>query len=187
MGTAAVAGLQGTRQRDLDRNEKVLATVKHFAGDGDTEYGTSIGDYKIDQGVTITNRWDFNRIDLTPYWPAIRIADAGSAMPSFSSVDWTEDGVGNPIKMHQNQELITGVLKDKMGFDGFVISDWEGIHQLPGDYPTQVRTGVNAGIDMFMEPHSAPNFEQTLTDEVNAGRVSKSRIDDAVRRILTKK
>jgi beta-glucosidase len=110
MGTAAVAGLQGTRQRDLDRNEKVLATVKHFAGDGDTEYGTSIGDYKIDQGVTITNRWDFNRIDLTPYWPAIRIADAGSAMPSFSSVDWTEDGVGNPIKMHQNQELITGVL-----------------------------------------------------------------------------
>jgi beta-glucosidase len=187
MGTAAVAGLQGTRQRDLDRNEKVLATVKHFAGDGDTEYGTSIGDYKIDQGVTITNRWDFNRIDLTPYWPAIRIADAGSAMPSFSSVDWTEDGVGNPIKMHQNQELISGVLKDKMGLDGFVISDWEGIHQLPGDYADQVRLGVNAGIDMFMEPNTARNFVSTLIDQVKAGNVPQARIDDAVTRILTKK
>ena len=78
----------------------MLATVKHFAGDGDTEYGTAVGDYKIDQGVTVTNRPDFDRIDLTPYWPAIRRHDAGSAMPSFSSVDWTEDGVGNPIKMH---------------------------------------------------------------------------------------
>jgi beta-glucosidase len=83
--------------------------------------------------------------------------------------------------------LIAGTLKHDMGFDGIVISDWEGIHQLPGDYPTQVRTGVNAGIDMFMEPHSAQSFEQTLTDEVDAGRVSMSRIDDAVRRILTKK
>ena len=60
--------------------------------------------------------------------------DVGSVMPSFSSVDWTEDGVGNPIKMHANRELITGVLKGSMGFDGFVISDWEGIHQIPGDW-----------------------------------------------------
>ena len=106
--------LAGHRQRDLDQNDHVLATVKHFAGDGDTKYGTSAGDYTIDQGVTITNRRDFARINLAPYWPAIRGADAGSAMPSFSSVDWTEDGVGNPIKMHQNQELITGVLKGQM-------------------------------------------------------------------------
>jgi beta-glucosidase len=73
-------------------------------------------------------------------------------MPSFSSVDWTDDGVGDPLKMHAHRELITGVLKHEIGFGGFVISDWEGIHQLPGDYATQGRTGVNAGIDMFMEP-----------------------------------
>jgi beta-glucosidase len=108
-------------------------------------------------------------------------------MPSFSSVDWTEDGVGNPIKMHANRELITDVLKDRIDFDGFVISDWEGIHQIPGDWPTQVRTGVNAGIDMMMEPNTYQAFITTLLEEVEAGRVPMSRIDDAVSRILTKK
>jgi len=187
LGTAAVVGLQGKGQRDLDENDHVLATVKHFAGDGDTEYGTSAGDYKIDQGITITNRSDFARINLTPFAAAIRVAAAGSAMPSFSSVDWTEDGVGNPIKMHQNKELITGVLKGQMRLDGFVISDWEGIHQLPGDYTNQVRLGVNAGIDMFMEPNTSRDFAGTLIKLVNAKEVSQARIDDAVSRILTKK
>jgi beta-glucosidase len=181
---SAIDGYQG---RDLKDTDNVMATAKHYAGDGDTEYGTASGDYTIDQGVTITNRRDFARIDLAPYWPTVRYARAGSAMPSFSSVDWTEDGVGNPIKMHANRELITGVLKRKIGLDGFVISDWEGIHQLPGDYAAQVRVGVNAGIDMFMEPNSAPQFVQTLIAEVQAGRVSQARIDDAVTRILTKK
>jgi beta-glucosidase len=68
-----------------------------------------------------------------------------------------------------------------------VISDWEGIHQIPGDYATQVRTGVNAGIDMFMEPFSYQDFETTLLAELAAGRVTQDRVDDAVRRILTKK
>jgi beta-glucosidase len=187
LGAAAVVGLQGRGQRDLDDNDQVLATVKHFAGDGNTTYGTPVGAYTVDQGITITNRADFARIDLAPFWPAIRVADAGSAMPSFSSVDWTEDGIGNPIKMHQNRELITGVLKGKMRLDGFVISDWEGIHQLPGTYAEQVRAGVNAGIDMFMEPNTADQFVKTLTAEVVAGRVPMARIDDAVGRILTKK
>lgn len=187
LGTAAVVGLQGRGQRELADNDHVLATVKHFAGDGNTTYGTPVGTYTVDQGITITDRRDFARIDLAPFWSAIRVADPGSAMPSFSSVDWTEDGIGNPIKMHQNQELITGVLKAKMRLDGFVISDWEGIHQLPGDYPEQVRLGVNAGIDMFMEPNSADAFVPTLVAEVKAGRVSQARIDDAVGRILTKK
>jgi beta-glucosidase len=89
--------------------------------------------------------------------------------------------------MHAHRELITGTLKGRLGFDGFVISDWEGIHQIPGDYATQVRTGVNAGIDLFMEPFSYQSFETTLLAEVAAGRVSEARIDDAVRRILTRK
>jgi beta-glucosidase len=183
----AVDGFQGRRARDLSDPDRVLATAKHYAGDGDTEYGTGSGDYPIDQGITISSRPDFARIDLAPYVPAVREHNVGSVMPSFSSVDFTEDGVGNPLKMHAHRELITGVLKHRIGFDGFVISDWEGIHQIPGDYPTQVRTGVNAGIDMFMEPFSYQDFETTLLAEVAAGRVSQARIDDAVRRILVKK
>jgi beta-glucosidase len=89
--------------------------------------------------------------------------------------------------MHANRELITDVLKGSIGFGGFVISDWEGIHQIPGDWPTQVRTGVNAGIDMMMEPFAYQSFITTLLDEVRADRVPMSRIDDAVSRILTKK
>ena len=174
----------------------VLATAKHYAGDGDTRYGTGSGDYTIDQGVTITDRADFARIDLTPYVAAVRDHDIGSVMPSFSSVDWTEDGVGNPIKMHAEQELIAGTLKGRIGFAGFVISDWEAISQIPDPTapagtptptPGQVRTAVNAGIDMFMQPNSAPRFEQVLKAEVTAGRVPQSRIDDAVRRILRAK
>jgi beta-glucosidase len=182
----AIDGFQG-RRGELDEPDRVLATAKHYAGDGDTEYGTATGDYKIDQGVAITSRRDFWRNSLRQYVPAVQDHRAGSVMPSFSSVDWTEDGVGNPIKMHANRELITGVLKSKLGFRGLVISDWEGIHQIPGDWATQVRTGVNAGIDMMMEPNSYRDFIETLTAEVNAGRVPMERIDDAVRRILRKK
>jgi beta-glucosidase len=183
---SAIDGFQGPPGHLADR-DRVLATAKHFAGDGDTTYGTASGDYKIDQGIAITNREDFWRTSLQQYLAAVQQHDVGSVMPSYSSVDWTEDGVGNPIKMHGNAELLTDVLKGSMNFDGFVISDWEGIHQLPGDWPTQVRTGVNAGIDMMMEPNAYQSFETTLTDEVNAGRVPMSRIDDAVSRILTKK
>jgi beta-glucosidase len=182
----AIDGFQGAPGQLGDR-DRVLSTAKHYAGDGDTVYGTAAGDYQIDQGIAITDRQSFWDTSLRQYEPAVQDHHVGSVMPSFSSVDWTEDGVGNPIKMHANQELITDVLKDSMGFDGFVISDWEGIHQIPGDFATQVRTGVNAGIDMMMEPFSAQAFETTLLSEVQAGRVPMSRIDDAVRRILTKK
>jgi beta-glucosidase len=185
--TSVIDGLQGRGGSRLNSADGVLASTKHFAGDGDTEYGTGSGDYPIDQGVTVTNRADFWRIDLAPYVAAVKQRHTGTIMPSYSSVDWTEDGVGNPTKMHANRELITEVLKDKLGFDGFVISDYNGIDQIPGDWPTQVRTGVNAGIDMFMQPANFASFETTLLAEVQAGRVTQGRINDAVSRILTKK
>ncbi len=191
-----IDGLQGQGGGSIDEDH-VLATAKHYAGDGDTEYNTAApaGSYTIDQGIVETTEPDFAAIDLAPYGPAIRRHDVGSVMPSFSSVDWIEDGLGNPIKMHANEELITGELKDGLKFHGFVISDWEGIHQIPdpdnpgngGLTPYKVRTGVNAGTDMFMEPFSAPQFEQLLLAEVNAGEVSMERIDDAVSRILRAK
>jgi beta-glucosidase len=151
--------------------------------------------YTIDQGVTVTNHADFERIDLAPYRTAIDEHRIGSIMPSFSSVDWTEDGVGNPIKMHANQQLITDVLKGRLGFSGLVVSDWEGIHQIPdpsepangGLTAHKVRVGVNAGTDLFTEPNTAAQFEQLLLAEVTAGRIAMARINDAVVRILLKK
>src|SRR3954471_6098412 len=117
----AIDGFQGNGSSDLADRDRVLATAKHYAGDGDTEYGTGNGDYTIDQGITVTNRDDFWKNDLRQYVPAVRQHNVGSVMPSYSSVDWTEDGVGtNVVNMHGNRELITDVLKGKMGFDGFV-------------------------------------------------------------------
>ncbi|HEY4096470.1 MAG TPA: glycoside hydrolase family 3 N-terminal domain-containing protein, partial [Baekduia sp.] len=182
----AIDGFQGPPGH-LGDHDRVLATAKHFAGDGDTQYGTGSGDYPIDQGIAVTNRQDFWNTSLRQYVPAVQDHHVGSVMPSYSSVDWTEDGVGNPTNMHANGELITGALKHGMGFDGFVISDYNGIDHIPGDFPTQVRTAVNAGIDMFMQPSNFADFISTLVGEVNADRVPMSRIDDAVSRILTAK
>src|SRR4051794_25691085 len=143
----AIDGFQGD---DLSKRDRVLATAKHYAGDGDTVFGTGSGDYTIDQGISQTNRADFWDKALRQYVPAVRRHDVGSVMPSYSSVDWTEDGLGNPINMHGNRELITDVLKGSMKFDGFVISDYNGIDHIGGpDFATNVREGVNAGIDMF--------------------------------------
>jgi beta-glucosidase len=184
----AIRGLQGPVGH-LSEPDHVLATAKHFAGDGDTVYGTSTNPsgYTIDQGVSITDRQEFFEKALRQYVPAVRRYDVGTVMPSYSSVDWTEDGVGNPIKMTEDGELITGFLKDRLGFEGFVISDYEAIHQLPGDYAEQVRAGVMAGVDMFMEPNTYKEFEATLLTEVEAGEIPESRIDDAVSRILKAK
>jgi beta-glucosidase len=185
---SGIDGFQGTRTSDLTRRDHVLATAKHYAADGDTAYGSSTsGTYTIDQGVAITDWRHFARVDLAPYETAVKRHDVGSVMPGFQSVQWTDRPGSTPVKMSANKELLTDVLKRKIGFDGFLISDWEAIHQIPGDYPTQVRTAVNAGMDMFMEPFSAPQFEQTLLAEVQAGRVPMSRIDDAVSRILRAK
>ncbi len=184
----AVAGFQGDGRGDLRRPDRVLATAKHYAGDGDTEFGSSTTDtFTIDQGVTVTDHATFRRIDLAPYVTAVHRYRVGSIMPSFSSVQWTDVPGSAPLKMHAHKELLTDVLKNKIGFDGFLISDWAGIQQLPGDYATQVRTAVNAGIDMFMEPYSAPQFVSTLLAEARAGRVPVARIDDAVSRILRAK
>jgi beta-glucosidase len=184
----AIRGFQGPPGH-LSEPDHVLATAKHFAGDGDTVYGTSTNPsgYKIDQGVAIADRHEFYEDALRQYVPAVQKYHVGAVMPSYSSIDWTEDGVGNPIKMHAEGGLITGFLKEHLGFEGFVISDYNGIHELPGTYPEQVKAGVMAGIDMFMEPNSYKEFTETLIKEVEEGEVPESRIDDAVSRILKAK
>ncbi|MCW7944170.1 glycosyl hydrolase [Streptomyces hygroscopicus] len=182
-----IQGLQGRADgRDLGRNDKVLATAKHFVGDGGTAYGSSTtGSYTIDQGVTKVTRRQLEAVHLAPYRTAVD-RGIGSVMPSYSSLDIVGDGRG-PVKMHARGDMINGVLKDRMGFDGFVISDWSAIDQLPGDRPSQVRTSVNAGLDMIMVPYAYQDFTSTLIAEVKPGRISEARVDDAVSRILTQK
>ncbi|MGW3359349.1 glycoside hydrolase family 3 N-terminal domain-containing protein [Streptomyces bungoensis] len=182
-----IQGLQGRADgRDLDRNDKVLATAKHFVADGGTAYGSSTtGTYTIDQGVTTVTRQQLEDIHLAPYRTAVE-RGIGTVMPSYSSLDITGDGKG-AVKMHARGDMINGELKGRLGFGGFVISDWNAIDQLPGDYPARVRAAVNAGVDMMMVPYSYQDFSRTLADEVKAGRISGKRVDDAVSRILTQK
>ncbi|MFE5661859.1 glycoside hydrolase family 3 N-terminal domain-containing protein [Streptomyces sp. NPDC056517] len=182
-----INGMQGARNgKDLDRNDKVLTSAKHFVGDGGTAFGSSTtGSYTIDQGVTKVSRAELEAVHLAPFAEAVK-RGTGTVMPSYSSLDILGDEQG-PVKMHANAEMINGVLKDRMGFEGFVISDWQAIDQIPGDYPSDVRTSINAGLDMIMVPTNYQEFTRTLTSEVESGRISTARIDDAVARVLTQK
>ena len=174
MGVASIKGFQGTGLGP----STVMATAKHYIGDGGTLYGTGDSGYLIDQGDAQISETVLRAIHLPPYQSAVQNG-VGSVMISYSS--W------NGLKDHGNQYLITTVLKGELGFQGIVISDWAGIDQLPGDYASDVRTAINAGIDMVMVPSNYKTFISTLRTEVTAGRIPMSRIDDAVTRILNAK
>ncbi|MEO3820813.1 glycoside hydrolase family 3 N-terminal domain-containing protein [Plantactinospora sp. B24E8] len=169
--TTVVDGLQGAT---LDAPGSILATAKHYLGDGGTTNGT-------DQGNTQLSEAELRAVHLPPFAEAVR-RGVGSVMISYSS--W------NGQKLHGHAYLINDVLKGELGFDGFVVSDWNGIDQLDGATgftAAEVRQAVNAGIDMVMAPTGWRQFITQLRAEVQAGRVSQARIDDANRRILTKK
>ncbi|WDG28438.1 glycoside hydrolase family 3 C-terminal domain-containing protein [Streptomyces sp. CA-278952] len=182
-----IQGMQGSPSgKDLHRNDKVLGSAKHFVGDGGTAYGSSTtGSYTVDQGVTEVTREELEAVHLAPFEASVK-RGVGTVMPSYSSLDILGDGEG-PVRMHANAAMINGVLKDRMGFEGFVVSDWQAIDQIPGDYASDVVTAVNAGLDMIMVPTAYQDFTKTLKDEVAAGRVPEARIDDAVARVLTQK
>lgn len=165
MGVASVKGLQGD---SLNGKSSILACAKHYIGDGATNNGQDQGEAVFDEAV-------LRQLYLPPYIEAIN-AGVGSIMISYSS--W------NGMKMHMHKYLITDVLKDELGFDGFIISDYAGIDQLPGTYADKVEASVNAGIDMIMLPHNYVEFSETLKTLVNQNKVSVSRINDAVRRVL---
>jgi beta-glucosidase len=174
MGVASIDGFQGNGLSPTT----IMATAKHYVGDGGTAFGSGDSGYLIDQGNAQIPESELRAIHLLPYQSAVANG-VGSVMISYSS--W------NGAKMHGNQYLITTVLKAELGFQGIVISDWAGIDQLPGDYASDVRTAINAGIDMVMVPSNYKTFISTLRTEVNAGRIPMSRIDDAVTRILNAK
>ncbi|GAB2986011.1 glycoside hydrolase family 3 N-terminal domain-containing protein [Frigoribacterium salinisoli] len=183
----SVLGLQGDDPTDIGGADEVLATAKHWAGDGGTSYDESVagtGGYPIDQGVTEASSLDeFRRLHVDPYLPAIE-AGVGTIMPSYSAVD-LGDG---PVRMHENGALNTDLLKDELGFEGFLISDWEGIDKLPGgSYAEKSVRSVNAGLDMAMAPYNYDDFITAIVEGVRSGDVAQARVDDAVRRILTQK
>lgn len=172
LGAAAVRGLQGT---DLSGPESVLACAKHYVGDGGTAFGSSKDGKGLDQGDTRVDEKTLRRIHLAPYIPAIA-AGVGTIMPSYSS--W------NGLKCSANKYLLTTVLKDELGFEGFLISDYNAIGQIDPDFKTAIGISVNAGMDMAMEPTNYRDFFKHLKALVNEGVVPMSRIDDAVTRIL---
>ncbi|MGA3040111.1 MAG: glycoside hydrolase family 3 N-terminal domain-containing protein [Bryobacteraceae bacterium] len=173
LGAAAVRGLQGD---DLADPLRVLACAKHYVGDGGTAYGSStIGPHLLDQGDTRLDEKTLREIHMQGYLTAIR-AGVGSIMPSYTS--W------NGLKMSANKRLLTEVLKDELGFEGFLISDYGAIDALPGDYKHKIAMSINAGMDMVMVPERYEEFIANLKEAAQDGTVPMARIDDAVRRIL---
>lgn len=159
-----VNGLQGQFKTDAN----VLASAKHFVGDGGTDQGK-------DRGNNKSSLADMINIHGAGYVPALA-QGAQTVMASFNS--W------NGVKMHGSREMLTDVLKTKMGFDGFIVSDWNGIAEVPGCRNDSCPQAINAGIDMIMVPDDWKAFIANTIAQVKAGEIPMSRIDDAVTRIL---
>jgi beta-glucosidase len=176
LGAAAVRGLQG---QSLAAPLSVAACAKHYVGDGGTVWGSgrkdSTGAGRLDQGDVKSDEATLRKIHLAPYVDAIA-AGAATIMPSYSS--W------NGEKCSGSKRLLTDILKQELGFQGFLISDYAAIDQLPGDYRSDVKQSINAGMDMVMVPEKYQEFIKTLKSLVEAKEVPMARIDDAVRRIL---
>lgn len=184
MGVAAVNGYQNNP--DL---RPVLASVKHYLGDGGTSWGSAsrypwIPDWwvsrdgikwMIDQGNTEVDEATLRAIHLPPYVAAIA-AGARNIMVSYSS--W------QGLKMHAHRYLLTDVLKGELGFEGFLISDWLATSQLDADFYTSVCMTINAGLDMIMVPFDYVAFIEAVTQAVEQGDIPLERVDDAARRIL---
>ncbi len=166
---AMVEGIQGTPGTpDFLRGGHILATIKHFLGDGGTDQGR-------DQGDNRASEEDLRDIHSAGYQSGIA-AGAQAVMASYSS--W------RGRKMHGNRDLLNDVLVGRFGFDGFVVSDWNAHGQLAGCGTTDCPAALAAGIDMVMAPDSWKGLYQHTLAEVKAGTIPMARLDEAVSRIL---
>ncbi len=172
LGDAAVRGYQGA---DLSSPLSILACMKHYAGDGGTEFGSAKKNALLDQGDTRLDEQTMRNIHILPYTNVNKLG-LGSIMPSYNSF--------NGLKCSADKHLLTDILKKELGFEGFLISDYSAIDQLHPDYKTAVEISINAGMDMAMAPRNYRDFFTSLEQLVNEGKVPLSRIDDAVTRIL---
>ena len=167
-GGVIVEGIQGSAEQLRMDSSKVIATAKHWIGDG----GTFRGD---DQGNTVLSLEDLLDQHGQGYVTALE-AGVQTVMASFNS--WNGD------KIHGNKQLLTDVLKQQMGFDGFVVSDWNGIGQVNGCNNRGCAQAINAGVDMIMVPEDWKQVYKNTIAQVRSGKIAMARIDDAVSRIL---
>jgi beta-glucosidase len=168
LGPAAIRGFQGAA---LGKGPaSILACAKHFLGDGATKDGIDRGDDDLDEPAI--------RSLLLPAYKRAVGAKVGSIMVSYSGV--------RGVKMHCSGRLITDILKRELGFNGFVVSDWQAIDDLRATYEESLAVAVNAGIDMIMHPQIGAGAIDALAGLV-PDRVTPERVDDAVRRILSMK
>ncbi|MDF3126143.1 glycoside hydrolase family 3 N-terminal domain-containing protein [Rheinheimera sp. 1928-s] len=166
-----VSGLQGTLGKDFLQGFGRIATAKHFVGDGGTEKG-------IDRGDTLVDEQGLRDIHAAGYMTAIQ-AGVQSVMVSFNS--W------NGVRLHGHKYLLTDVLKNQMGFDGFVVTDWNGHKFVEGCDLEQCAGAINAGVDVLMVPEHFEAFYHNTIRQVEQGIIPMTRIDDAVRRFLRAK
>ncbi|MHA6723979.1 glycoside hydrolase family 3 protein [Sphingomonas sp. RS2018] len=167
--TALVEGLQGKRGADdWLKGAHVVATAKHFVGDGGTTGGRDRGDTQVTEAELI-------RLHVPGYVAALN-AGVQSVMASFSG--W------NGAKMHGNRSLLTGVLKQRWGFDGVVVGDWDGHAKVTGCTPTDCPAAMAAGLDLYMAPGSWKGIYASTLAAARSGTLPMARLDDAVRRIL---
>lgn len=168
---AYALGLQGRFNKDGN----VIATAKHFMGDGGTDQGK-------DRGVNKSSAASMMNTHGQGYYSALAVGTQ-TVMASFNS--WNDVGAGVDYgKMHGSRVMLTDVLKTKMGFDGLVVSDWDGLAEVPGCRNDSCPQAINAGIDMIMVPDAWKAFIANTIAQVNAGQIPMARIDDAVSRIV---
>lgn len=152
----------------------IVACAKHFFAEGYVVYGSGEGSNLIDRGNAVAD--DAQIEELLKVYQAQIDAGVQTIMISHASL--------NGIKMHENQKYIM-MLKEEMGFEGFIVSDWESIHNIPDkSFKEQVVASINAGIDMLMEPSQYDNARKIIVASVNSGAISEERVNDAVRRII---
>jgi len=168
---AYIKGAQGRFSTDGN----VVATAKHYIGDGATDNGRDQGEALVDKATMVN-------VHGQGYYGALG-EGVQTVMASFNSCNDRAGGVDYG-KMHGSQPLLTGALKEKMGFDGFVVSDWNGIAQVPGCRNDSCAQAINAGIDMVMVPDDWKAFIANTMAQVESGEIPMARIDDAVTRIL---
>ena len=168
-GDRIVIGLQGEfGSENFMGDGRVISSAKHFLADGATENG-------VDQGDALITEKELSKVHAAGYYSSIP-AGVQTVMASFSS--W------QGRKLHGDKELLTDVLKGKMGFNGFVVGDWNGHGQVPGCINTDCPQSLNAGLDMYMAPDSWKGLYESTLQHVKDGTIAMERLDDAVRRIL---
>ena len=178
LGNAAILGYQST---DINNPKSVLACAKHFIGDGGTLFGTGLNG-KIDRGNLAISEEELRKIHLPPFKKAVE-SGVATFMAAYNT--W------NDVRCHANKYLLTDILKDELGFKGFVVSDWAAIEQIPGDYKSDIIISINAGIDMVMVPGAVKfgneSYEKFMTlfkEAIEDGSIPMTRVNDAVKRIL---